>query len=161
MNSVAPTPAPARFRTSPKAATAPRPQSVFTARKSAFLIPRSFRYFSRPSASISLGGLIRNTHGFPRLVTVDALDVSTPMGTQLPEAATGPDSGWMTPTLIGSPGWALVGDAAQMARTTTSMELTDKRAIGTPPGRVGVALPWNRPYTTFSAGHVNREVETD
>ena len=33
-------------------------------------------YFSRPSASISLGGLIRNTQGLPRLVTVDALDAN-------------------------------------------------------------------------------------
>src|SRR5262249_73774 len=81
MNSVAPTDQPDFFSTSPNAAAAPGPQSVFTARKSACLMPKSFRYFSRPSASISLGGLMRKIHGLPRLVIVDALDVSTTMGT--------------------------------------------------------------------------------
>ena len=38
-------------------------------------------YFSRPRASISLGGLMRNTHGLPRLVMVAALEVSTTIGT--------------------------------------------------------------------------------
>jgi hypothetical protein len=66
---------------SPKAWMAPRPQSVFTARKSAFFTPSLSTYCSRPSASISLGGLIRNTHGLPRLVTEAALEVSTTIGT--------------------------------------------------------------------------------
>ena len=38
-------------------------------------------YFSRPSASISLGGLMRKIHGLPRLVMVAALEVSTTIGT--------------------------------------------------------------------------------
>ena len=81
MNSTEPTPAPLFLRRSPKAVTEPRPQSVLTARKSACLMPRSFRYLSSPTASISLGGLMRNTQGLPRLVTVAALEVSTTMGT--------------------------------------------------------------------------------
>ena len=81
MNSAAPTATPDFLRMSPKASTAPRPQSVLTARKSACLIPKSFRYFSRPRASISLGGLMRKIHGLPRLVMVAALEVSTTIGT--------------------------------------------------------------------------------
>ena len=38
-------------------------------------------YFSRPRASISLGGLMRKIHGLPRLVMVAALEVSTIIGT--------------------------------------------------------------------------------
>jgi hypothetical protein len=81
MNSAAPTCTPFFFSMSPKAWIEPRPQSVLTARKSAFLTPSLSTYCSRPIASISLGGLMRNTHGLPRLVIDAALDVSTTIGT--------------------------------------------------------------------------------
>src|SRR2546425_7900965 len=81
MNSAAPTTAPFRFSMSPNALMAPRPQSVLTARKSARLTPSLSTYCSRPSASISEGGLMRKIHGLPRLVIVAALDVSTTIGT--------------------------------------------------------------------------------
>ena len=66
---------------SPKAPIAPRPQSVFTARKSARFTPSLSTYCSSPSASISEGGLMRKIHGLPRLVIVAALEVSTTIGT--------------------------------------------------------------------------------
>src|SRR5437867_10375768 len=77
MNSAAPTTAPLRFSMSPNALMAPRPQSVLTARKSARLTPSLSTYCSRPSASISEGGLMRKIHGLPRLVIEAALEVST------------------------------------------------------------------------------------
>src|SRR5881396_283431 len=81
MNSAAPTTAPLRFSMSPNALMAPRPQSVLTARKSARLTPSLSTYCSRPSASISEGGLMRKIHGLPRLVIEAALEVSTTIGT--------------------------------------------------------------------------------
>src|SRR5205807_2409177 len=81
MNSAAPTGRPFFFKRSPNAWIEPRPQSVLTARKSAFLMASLSTYGSRPTASISLGGLIRKIHGLPRLVMDAALDVSTTMGT--------------------------------------------------------------------------------
>src|SRR3989442_1245505 len=81
MNSAAPTTAPFRFRMSAYALMAPRPQSVLTARKSARLTPSLSTYCSRPSASISEGGLMRKIHGLPRLVIEAALEVSTTIGT--------------------------------------------------------------------------------
>jgi hypothetical protein len=42
---------------------------------------KSLRYRSSPTASISLGGLMRKIQGLPRLVMMAALDVSTIMGT--------------------------------------------------------------------------------
>src|SRR6266446_6536485 len=81
MNSVASTGRPFFFKRSPNAWIEPRPQSVLTARKSAFLMASLSTYGSRPTASISLGGLIRKIHGLPRLVMDAALDVSTTMGT--------------------------------------------------------------------------------
>src|SRR2546430_16996734 len=66
---------------SPNAVMEPRPQSVFTARKSAFLTPSFSTYCSRPRASISLGGLMRKTHGLPRFVTDAPLEASTTIGT--------------------------------------------------------------------------------
>src|SRR5437867_3486761 len=68
MNSAAPTTAPLRFSMSPNALMAPRPQSVLTARKSARLTPSLSTYCSRPSASISEGGLMRKIHGLPLLI---------------------------------------------------------------------------------------------
>ncbi len=81
MNSTEPTDAPDFFRRLPNAVTEPRPQSVLTARKSACLMPKSFRYFWRPRASISLGGLMRKIQGLPLLVMLAALEVSTTIGT--------------------------------------------------------------------------------
>ena len=79
--SAAPTSTPFFLSMSPKAWIEPRPQSVLTARKSTFLAPSLSTYCSRPSASISLGGLMRKIHGLPRLVTEAALEVSTTIGT--------------------------------------------------------------------------------
>ena len=81
MYSTAPIPSPRRLSMSLNATTAPRPQSVLTAMRSACLTPSASRYFSKPSASISLVGLIRKTQGLPRFVIAAALEVSTTMGT--------------------------------------------------------------------------------
>src|SRR6266850_8068637 len=81
MYSTTPWDEPFFLRTSPNAVTAPRPQSVFTARKSYCLMPSAFSLDSRPLASISDGGLMRKTHGLPRLVMEAALEVSTTSGT--------------------------------------------------------------------------------
>src|SRR5215831_8778386 len=64
-------------------AAAPRPKSLFTERKSAFLIgglnePSLSR---KATASISDVGLMRNTHGFPETVILPDEDVSTISGT--------------------------------------------------------------------------------
>ena len=81
MYSATPTAAPFFFSMSPNAVIDPRPQSVLTARKSTRLTPSLSTYCSRPSASISDGGLMRKIHGLPRLVIDAALEVSTTIGT--------------------------------------------------------------------------------
>src|SRR5439155_1477521 len=114
MNSAAPTTAPLRFSMSPNALMAPRPQSVLTARKSARLTPSLSTYCSRPSASISEGGLMRKIHGLPRLVIEAALEVSTTIGT--PYSATVPEWGSLTLILIEAFDCAGLGVVAISAR---------------------------------------------
>src|SRR6185437_1302049 len=60
------------------------PQSLLTARKSAFLIPIFFTMLLKTAASISEGGAMRKMYGFPAVVIFDDEDVSTSIGTLYP-----------------------------------------------------------------------------
>src|SRR5262245_38186411 len=65
----------------PKSSAAPRPQSLFTTRKSALPILSLSTILANATASTDDGGEMRKMYGFPDVVILPADEVSTSIGT--------------------------------------------------------------------------------
>src|ERR1035437_2626307 len=81
MRSTSPTAIPCSFSTLLNSSAVPRPQSLLTTRKSAFLIPILSTILLNTAASTSDGGAMRKIYGLPAVVIFDDDDVSTSIGT--------------------------------------------------------------------------------
>src|SRR5215467_14312742 len=81
MRSTRPTAMPLSLRTLLNSSAVPRPQSLFTTRKSALWMPSFLTIFANTAASTSDGGAMRKIYGLPAVVIFDDDDVSTSIGT--------------------------------------------------------------------------------